>query len=71
MFFCNDGLFAHARGIVASVTDLGTKHKQRRAQKVEHVCRSTPARHAANPYQPDRHPYAEEKLKHYILSTRL
>ena len=31
---------------------------------------STP-RHAANPYQPERHPDAQEKLKHYILSTRL
>ena len=34
-------------------------------------CRSTPARHAANPYQPERHPDAQEKLRHYILSTRL
>ena len=34
-------------------------------------CRSTPARHAANPYQPKRHPDAQEKLKHYVLSTRL
>ena len=34
-------------------------------------CRSTPARHAANPFQPERQPDAQEKLKHYILSTRL
>ena len=34
-------------------------------------CRSTPPRHAANPYQSKRHPDAQEKLKHYILSTRL
>ena len=34
-------------------------------------CRSTPARHAANLYQRERHPDAQEKLKHYILSTRL
>ena len=27
-------------------------------------CRSTPARHAASPYQPKRHPDAQEKLKH-------
>ena len=31
---------------------------------------STPARHAANPYQSERHADAQEKLKHYILSTR-
>ena len=30
-------------------------------------CRSTPARHAANPYQPKRHPDAREKLKNYIF----
>ena len=34
-------------------------------------CRSTPVRHAANPNQPERHPDAQEKLKHYMLSTRL
>ena len=34
-------------------------------------CRSTPVRHAANPYQRERHPDAQEKLKLYILSTRL
>ena len=28
------------------------------------------ARHAANTYQPERDPDAQEKLKHYILSTR-
>ena len=33
--------------------------------------RRTPARHAANPCQPERHPDAQEKIKHYILSTRL
>ena len=32
-------------------------------------CRSTPARHAADPYQQERHPDAQEKLKHYIIST--
>ena len=32
-----------------------------------HSCRSTPARHAASPYQPKRHPNAQGKLKHYIL----
>ena len=31
------------------------------------MCRSTPARHVANPYQPERHHDAQEKLKHYIL----
>ena len=30
-------------------------------------CRSTPARHAANPYQPKRHPDSQEKLKHYFF----
>ena len=35
------------------------------------ICRNTPARHAANPYQRERHPDAQEKLKQYILSTRL
>ena len=34
-------------------------------------CRSTPARHAANPYQPKRHPDAQDTLKHDILLTRL
>ena len=34
-------------------------------------CRSTPARHAASPYQPKRHLDAQEKLKHFILLTRL
>ena len=34
-------------------------------------CRSTSARHAAKPYQAEGHPDAQEKLKHYILSTRL
>ena len=34
-------------------------------------CFSTPAKHAAKPYQPQTHPDAQEKLKHYILSTRL
>ena len=34
-------------------------------------CRSTPARHAANPYQREGHPDAQEKLEHYILSIRL
>ena len=36
-----------------------------------HYCPSIPARHAANLYQPKRHPDAQEKLKHCILSTRL
>ena len=34
-------------------------------------CRSTPARHAANPYHQERHPDAKEKLKHYNTSTKL
>ena len=34
-------------------------------------CRSTPAMHAANPYQPKRHPNAQGKLKHYPLLTKL
>ena len=34
-------------------------------------CRSTLAKHAANPYQPERHPDAQVELKHHILSTRL
>ena len=34
-------------------------------------CRITPARHAAKPYRQERHPDAEEKLKHYIISTTL
>ena len=33
-----------------------------------HDCRSTPARHAANPYRKERHPNAQKKLKH---STKL
>ena len=31
--------------------------------ELEEYCRSTPARPAANPYQPKRHPDAQEKLK--------
>ena len=34
-------------------------------------CRSTTARHAANPQQPKRHPDAQEKLKRYILLNRV
>ena len=34
-------------------------------------CRSTPARHAANPYHQEKHPDAQEKLKHYIISIKL
>ena len=34
-------------------------------------CRSTPARHAASPYQPERHPDAQEKLKNSTLLTKL
>ena len=37
----------------------------------EGECRSTPARHAASPYQPKRHPNAQKKLKHYILLIKL
>ena len=33
-------------------------------------CRSTPAKHAANPYHREKHPDAQEKLKHYINSTQ-
>ena len=33
-------------------------------------CRGTPAWYAANPYQSERHPDDQEKLKHYILSNR-
>ena len=29
-------------------------------------CRSTPARHAANPYREERHPNAQKKLKQFI-----
>ena len=31
-------------------------------------CRSTPARHAANSYQPKRHPDAQENFKHYTFN---
>ena len=34
-------------------------------------CRSTPARYAANLYHQERHPDAQEKLKHYNISTKL
>ena len=33
------------------------------------TCRGTPVRHAANPYHQERHPDAQEKLKHYIISS--
>ena len=36
-----------------------------------HYCHSTPARHSAKPYQPKRHPNAQEKLKQYILLIKL
>ena len=45
--------------------------RQKKSFPKEEESRSTPARHAANPYQPEKHPHAQEKLKHYILSTRL
>ena len=32
-------------------------------------CRSTAARHAANPYRQKRPPNAQKKLKHFITST--
>ena len=35
-----------------------------------HDCRSTPARHAANPYRQERHPNAKKKLKHFIIPTK-
>ena len=35
------------------------------------ICRSTPARHAASPYQLKRHPNAQERLKHYKLLIKL
>ena len=34
-------------------------------------CRSTPARHAANPFQPERHPNAQGKTQTLILKIRL
>ena len=33
-------------------------------------CGSTPAKHAASPYQPKRHANAKGKLEHYILLNR-
>ena len=33
--------------------------------------RSTPAKHAANPYRQKRPPNAQKKLKHFITSTKL
>ena len=52
------------------------KHHEQTLAIASHVntfghCRSTPARHAANPYYQERHPDAQEKLKHYIISTEL
>ena len=46
-----------------------TEHREEFSQK--RGVSSTPVRHAADPYQRQRHPDAQEKLKHYILSTKL
>ena len=37
----------------------------------EGECRSTPARRAANPYQSERHPNAQEKLNYYKVSATI
>ena len=39
-------------------------HLDERKQFLLWYCRSTPARHAASPYQYERHPNAQNKLKH-------
>ena len=40
-------------------------------QEVRCDCRSTPARHAASPFQQERHPNAQGKLKPLKLLIRL
>ena len=50
---------------------IGSLDRKKNRKKELDDCRSTPARHAASPYQPKRHPNAQGETQTIILLSRL